>query len=391
VRAVRDGDEATLEQAILQMSRSRRMLTPLAFVVGGFTMVFNGLRLLFANWRLTLVQVLPAMWIWLADFDLKEHALHGKSFHALRGPILIPIVLAITAITAASFLLNAVFGFAIVQSHRPQVRPAFAQARSHAALILGSGAVVGVLLGLSTTVVTRWGRPWFGISLSVVIAAMTLCYVAVPSRLIGVKPVASRRDKLTASATGGALGVVVCTPPYLLARLGILMLGSRTIFVPGILVLTIGATLQAAATGAVTAVKMSAKLRVADPSKPSGQETQSSQSTPNHPGKVTSVHPSTSDNRCVFPRRRPLLRGAMVGGLGYAAGRAGARRAAQDQSQDQRLEGLEGQAAPANAPAAAVETTVQQLAKLAQLRDGGVLTNEEFETQKQTILAGGRS
>jgi hypothetical protein len=31
------------------------------------------------------------------------------------------------------------------------------------------------------------------------------------------------------------------------------------------------------------------------------------------------------------------------------------------------------------------------LAKLAQLRDGGVLTNEEFETQKQTILAGGRS
>jgi hypothetical protein len=42
-------------------------------------MLFNGLKLLFSNWRLTLVQILPAMWIWLAMFDLKEHALHGKS------------------------------------------------------------------------------------------------------------------------------------------------------------------------------------------------------------------------------------------------------------------------------------------------------------------------
>ena len=41
--------------------------------------------------------------------DLKAHVLHGKSFHALRGPVLVPINLAIVAITAASFFLNAVF------------------------------------------------------------------------------------------------------------------------------------------------------------------------------------------------------------------------------------------------------------------------------------------
>ncbi len=231
-------------------------------------MLFYGLKLLFSNWRLTLVQVLPAMWIWLAMFDLKAHALHGKSFHVLRGPVLIPILLAIAAITAASFFLNAVFGFAIVQSSGPKVRAAFTQARSHLAVILGSGAAVGLLLGLSTTVVTRWGRPWFGISLSLVIGAMMVCYVAVPSRLIGVKPASSRRDKLTASAIGGALGAVVCTPPYLLARVGILMLGSHLLFIPGIVVLTIGATLQAGATGAVKTVKMSAKLVARDSPKP---------------------------------------------------------------------------------------------------------------------------
>jgi hypothetical protein len=267
VRAVRDGDQAMVEEMVLRVSRSHRMLTPLAFVVGGLAMLFHGLKLLFSNWRLTLVQVLPAMWIWLAMFDLKAHVLHGKSFQVLRGPVLIPIVLVIAAVTAASFFLNAVFGFAIVQSGTPKVRPAFAQARSHLAVILGWGAAIGLLLGLSTTVVTRWGRPWFGISLSVVIGMMMVCYVAVPSRLIGVKPASTRRDKLTASAVGGALGVVVCTPPYLLARLGILMLGSHALFIPGIVVLTVGATLQAGATGAVKTVKMSAKLIAPDPPK----------------------------------------------------------------------------------------------------------------------------
>jgi hypothetical protein len=200
------------------------------------------------------------MWIWLAMIDLKAHALRGKSFHVLRGPVLIPIVLAITAVTAVSFFLNAVFGFAITQSGTPQVRPAIAQARSHLRVILGSGAVVGLLLGLSTSVVTRWGRPWFGISLSVVIGVMMVCYVAVPSRLIGVKPASSRRDKLTASAAGGALGAVVCMPPYVLGRVGVLMLGSHTLFVLGIVIVALAATLQAATTGAVKTVKMSAKL-----------------------------------------------------------------------------------------------------------------------------------
>jgi len=256
-----------VEATVLRLSRSRRMLSPLAFVVGGFAMLFNGVKLLFSNWRLTLVQILPAMWIWLAMYDLKAHVLHGRSFNVIRGPVVIALVLVIAAITAASFFLNAVFGFAITRPGVPKVRPAFAQARDHLGVILGSGFVVGVLLGLSTMVVTRWGHPWFSFCLSVVIAVMMVCYVAVPSRLIGVKSTSSRRDKLTASAVGGAIGTVVCTPPYVIARIGILMLGSKLLFVPGLVILAVGATVQAAATGAVKAVKMSAKLVATDPRK----------------------------------------------------------------------------------------------------------------------------
>ena len=136
MRAIQDNDEAKIEEAILRLSESRRVFAPLAFAVGAFVMLFNGLRLLVTNWRLTLVQILPAMWIWLAMFDLKAHVLHGKSFTVLRGPVLIPIGLLIIAITVASFFLNAVFAFAVSRPGRPEVRPAVAQAREHLKTIM---------------------------------------------------------------------------------------------------------------------------------------------------------------------------------------------------------------------------------------------------------------
>ena len=201
------------------------------------------------------------MWIWAAMYDLKAHVLHGKTFHVLTGPaVVIPIVLGIAAITAASFYLNAVFAYAIVQPGRPAIRPAFTQARSHLPVVLGSGAFVGILLGLSTVVVVRWGVFWFGLSLSIVVGVMMICYVAVPARLIGIKTDNPKRDKLAATAVGGAIGAIICTPPYVLGRLGLLLLGSNTLFILGVILLTVGLTLQAGATGAVKTVKMSAKL-----------------------------------------------------------------------------------------------------------------------------------
>ena len=263
VRAIQENDEDAVHAAVLRLSQSRRLFAPLAFVVGAFAMLFRGLRLLVTNWRLTLIQILPAMWIWLALYDLKAHVLHGKSFHALRGPVLIPINLAIIAITAACFFLNAVFAFAIAKPGPPQIRPAFHEARSHLAVVLGVGAAVGLCLGLSTVVLLHWGLWWFALALSIVIGVMMVSYVAVPARLIGVKPNRSgysKRDKLTASAVGGVIGAVVCTPPYLLGRVGLLMLGSHALLIPGIVVFLTGLTLQAGATSAVKAVKLGAKL-----------------------------------------------------------------------------------------------------------------------------------
>jgi uncharacterized membrane protein len=266
VRAIQDNDEAKIEEAILHLSESRRVFAPLGFAVGAFAMLFNGVKLLVTNWRLTLVEILPAMWIWLAMFDLKAHVLHDKSFNVIRGPLLIPPILLVIAITVASFFLNAVFAFAVSQPGRPEVRPAVAQARRHLRTIAAWGAVVGAALAFSTLIVTRWGKPWFTLSLGIVVGVMMVCYVAVPSRLIGATPAKqTKRDKLASTAVGGALSATVCTPPYVLGRVGVLMLGSSgvVIFIAGIVLVAFGVTLQAGATGAVRAIKMSATLTAA--------------------------------------------------------------------------------------------------------------------------------
>ena len=264
VRAIQEEDEAPLE-ALQRLSRSRRIFAPLAFTVGAFTLLFEGVRVILTNWRLMLVQVLPAIWIWLAMYDLKAHVLHGTSFNTIRGPILVPIGLAIVVVTAGAFFLNAVFAFAIAGPAPPRIRPGLREARRRIVPIALSGAAVGAALAVATTISPRWGPPWFTVTLGVVIGVMMVCYVAVPARLIGVTKTQPRRDKLTASALSTVLGATVCTPPYLLGRVGILMLGSDVLRIPGVFVLALGVTLQAGATGAVRAIKMSTRLAAGAP------------------------------------------------------------------------------------------------------------------------------
>ena len=260
VDAINRSDDSAVEQAVLQLSNRSRWLAPLALIVGAFLMLFQGLKLLVTNWRLTLVQIVPAMWIWAAMLDIKVHMLHGKQFHVIRGPLLIPAVLVVTGLTAASFYLNGVFAFAISKPGKPEIRPAFGQARKHLRVILLWGCLIGFALSFSSLIATRWGRWPFAISQSIVVGLMMLLYVAVPARIVGIEKSKNTRDKLAATAVGGAVGAVVCSPPYMLGRLGILMLGWHYLFWVGIILIVIGATLQTAATSAVKAVKFSAKL-----------------------------------------------------------------------------------------------------------------------------------
>ena len=73
------------------------------------------------------------------------------------------------------------------------------------------------------------------------------------------------------------------------------------------------------------------------------------------------------------------------------AGKRGQQSREEDYDRDARIAELEAQQAaqPAPAPAAAPQTDmVEQLQKLAALKDQGILTQAEFDAQKAKLLAG---
>ncbi len=85
-----------------------------------------------------------------------------------------------------------------------------------------------------------------------------------------------------------------------------------------------------------------------------------------------------------------LLRAAIVGGAAYHVGKRVQNTRDQNAAQDQQLADLQAeqaQAAPAAAPASD-EDGMTQLTQLKSLLDQGVLTQAEFDAQKQKILQG---
>jgi hypothetical protein len=92
-------------------------------------------------------------------------------------------------------------------------------------------------------------------------------------------------------------------------------------------------------------------------------------------------------------RRRPLVRAAMVGGAAYATGKHVQRGQQHEAEQDQALDDAQAEQeaydAPAGDPPAASESPTDRYAALTQLKellDGGVLTQDEFDSEKQKIL-----
>jgi hypothetical protein len=93
-------------------------------------------------------------------------------------------------------------------------------------------------------------------------------------------------------------------------------------------------------------------------------------------------------------RRRPVLRAAtMAGGaaLAYHAGKGSQANAGQEQEGVQdpgTQQAAPAPAAPASAAGGLSQDSLAKLKELGQLRDQGILNDQEFEAQKQKVLGG---
>ncbi len=92
-------------------------------------------------------------------------------------------------------------------------------------------------------------------------------------------------------------------------------------------------------------------------------------------------------------RRRPLMRAAMVGGAGYAVGKHRAAKAEQEQAQNapvaaQTTPQEQPPAAPPQGGQGSEADRIEALTKLKSLLDSGVLTQEQYESERQKLTEG---
>jgi hypothetical protein len=108
-RAVADADPAEIETTARQLGESRRFLAPVAWAAGAIVLLIRGIKLLLLNWRLTLIELVPAAWVWVVMWDLKQHALRGDAFRQITVAGVVGLALLSTAASTAGFWCNTVF------------------------------------------------------------------------------------------------------------------------------------------------------------------------------------------------------------------------------------------------------------------------------------------
>jgi hypothetical protein len=260
-REVGNADAAKIEASARELGESRRYLAPVAWAAGALVLAVRGIKLLILNWRLSLIELVPAVWVWVVMWDLKNHTLRGAPFRQLTAAGAATIAVIAVIASVAAFWCNTVFGFAIEEG-RPQIRPAARRANRHLGMIVTAGSTIGLLLAGASLVIPRIGPPWlFVLALGAVLGLMLISFVAIPARIVG-----ARREKLPPRqavgrmAAGGALSAVAMSPGFVLDRIGLILLGASGLHVLGLFLLSIGTALYAAGMSSVRAVKLTMKL-----------------------------------------------------------------------------------------------------------------------------------
>jgi hypothetical protein len=260
VHAVVNADQDEVRAALERLSSSRSILAPLGWVIGTLLLLFQGLRLILVNWRLTAIELLPAIWIGLTWWELRAHAKGTLPLASAHGWILVPIGVAIALITLACYWCNATFALVLKEAGSAKLRPAFAEARRHARFVNTWGLSVGAASAVASTVLVHRRPLAFTIALGAVAVVMMTSFVSVPAALLGTRSSRSVREKASGAAVGGVISVVAQTPGFLLDRLGLLLFTFKPLRIVGLAIFVVGVALQAAAVSSVRAVKLSSQF-----------------------------------------------------------------------------------------------------------------------------------
>lgn len=260
-RAVAGADPAQIETAVQRFGSSRRWLAPVAWTGGALVLVVRGLKLLMLNWRLSLVEVVPALWVWLVTWDLKRHDLRASPMREVTaGQVVLGVAVAVAA-SVATLWFNTVFGIAISQP-TPRIAAAMREARQRRRPVLMAGTGMGVCLAAGLALIPRINQSWlFLLAALGMYSLMLVALVLGPARILGVARLRRTPGEAVGLwVTGGALSAMVMLPGFVVDRVGVVLMGIPHLHLLGLFVLAMGVALYAAGLSSMKAVKLSMKL-----------------------------------------------------------------------------------------------------------------------------------
>ena len=238
------------------MGRRRRWLAPLAYTAATIAVVFDGVLILLRNWRLLLLQLVPAAWIWVMSRELRAHVFAG---HELPTTGTGAVAAGAIVLAQISYWCNATFAFTVASGAGTGIADAFRQARRRWRLVAG----VALLTGGAQAAVWLWlDGAWLTVGLLTMLVVQIYMFVAVPAWVVGApRRDQSRHERIMQSLTTGVLSGVAFNPGFLLNRISLLILGIPTIGIIGFALLAVSAVLEVTALSSVRVVKMSIRLR----------------------------------------------------------------------------------------------------------------------------------
>lgn len=247
-----------------QLRVGRVLAGPLRFFAGAVLLVLHGVLLLIGNWRLLLLELVPAIWIAAVLWDWRFHVVEGNELVEVHGLWAPAIAAFVVLATVVSYWCNVAFVHAAVGT-RPTLGGALSAAGRHRRLVVGAGLAVGLLHAWVSVRGPVRGLPTVTLGLGLLALLDLYLYSALPAHALGLdrrrrSPVAY----VAKTVTSGALSMAVSLPGMTLAVVAHVLLGTSVLRALGVVVLVVAVILQVAASSSSRAVSMWSQL-LADP------------------------------------------------------------------------------------------------------------------------------
>jgi hypothetical protein len=256
-------DPHLVAEALRELGRRTWWGVPLVLVGRTLDALVSAVLLLVTTARLTLVEIVPALWLGAITWDWRVHSTGQLALPAVHGWIAALVAIGVLVVNLTAYWCNVVLSFALREPPPVRLACAFREARNHGATITAWALGIGGVHAFVSIMLARSSLAWFGLGITVVVVIQMYALVALPVSLAGLSfrdiPRAQRIGSTIATA---ALTLVALTPGFVLTRIAVALMDLDVPWA-GAVVLVVAVLVQVAATSSVRTVVLATKLNVA--------------------------------------------------------------------------------------------------------------------------------